>query len=185
MGKVISSINVTADGFCGHIDAIADEEHHQFATDLLERADILLLGRLTYQIFESFWPIAARDNTLPRPLFELAQLLDKKRKVVASKTLARVEWNNSTLLRNLCFETITRLKELDQTVLIFGSPGLLSYMTEQGLIDVYYFTVQPIIAGKGKHLFEELALGQRVNLRHLATKQSASGLVTISYDKTN
>lgn len=44
MGKVISSINVTADGFCEHIDAIADEEHHQFATDLLRAADILLLA---------------------------------------------------------------------------------------------------------------------------------------------
>jgi len=185
MGKIISSINVTADGFCGHIDAIADEEHHQFAIELLRTADILLLGRVTYQLFESYWPIAAKDNTLPGSLFELAQLLDKKQKIVASKTLSKVDWNNSTILQNISSDTITKLKETDKTILIFGSPGLLSNMTEQGLIDEYYFTVQPIIAGKGKHLFEELKLGQRVNLRHIATKQSTSGVVTIRYDRTN
>jgi dihydrofolate reductase len=185
MGKVISSISVTPDGFCGHIEGIADEEHHQFAIDLLKKADVLLLGRLTYQIFERYWPFAVKDSTLSKPMLELAVSLDRINKVVASKTLTKADWKNSVILQNVNVDTISTLKEPNKNVLIFGSPGLLSSMTKQGLIDEYYFTIHPMIAGNGKRLFEELKLGKRIDLKYRKTKKFRSGVLTICYSKTN
>jgi dihydrofolate reductase len=181
MGTIVSSINVTADGFCGHLDAIADEEHHVFAMDLLRQADLLLLGRLTYQLFEKFWPIAAQDRTLARPIFELAQLLDNIKKIVATTTLQKAEWKNSTILNLANSHTINELKTSHKNILIFGSPGLLSSLTQQGLIDEYYFSIQPIISGKGVRIFDKVSLENRVDLRHIKTLNFKSGVVTVHY----
>jgi dihydrofolate reductase len=185
MGKIIASINVTADGFCEHTDAIVEDEHHRFAADLVKQADLLLFGRVTYQLFEGYWPSAARDISLPKPVFELAQLLDNVKKVVASRTLSKVSWNNSTLLPDVTIDTITAIKQVHNHILLFGSPGLLSVMSKQGLIDEYYFTIQPMLAGKGHRIFDMVTLEQRLNLKYLETKKFASGVVTLCYGKSN
>ena len=56
MRKLVSSINITLDGFCDHTAVIADDELHQNANELLSNADTLLFGRVTYQLMESGWP---------------------------------------------------------------------------------------------------------------------------------
>jgi dihydrofolate reductase len=184
MGNLISSINVTPDGFCGHTDVIADEEHHQFAIDLLKGADIVLFGRITYQLLESYWPLAAKDRTLPKPMLEFAQLIDKVDKVVASKTLKEIQWKPTTILKEINSDNINDLKQKsNKGILIFGSPGLVSELTKLGLVDEYYFSVQPIISGKGKRLFETLNLKQSHNLCLTDTKQFKSGVVTLCYTK--
>jgi dihydrofolate reductase len=183
MGILISSINVTTDGFCNHIDAIADDEHHSFALDLLRQADILLLGRLTYQLFESYWPIAAQDKTLARPIYELARLLDNKTKIVVTETLEKAEWNNTSILELANQETINQLKAKYQHILLFGSPGLLSSLTKQSLVDEFYFTIQPIISGKGIRIFDKICLDNRVDLKHINTMNFKSGVVTVRYSK--
>jgi dihydrofolate reductase len=181
MGTLISSINITADGFCGHLDAIADEEHHLFAIDILRQADLLLLGRQTYQIFEDFWPIAAKDKTLAKPIFEFAQLLDNTKKIVATTTLQKAEWKNTSILYLANSSTISDLKSNHKNILVFGSPGLLSSLTQQGLINEYYFTIQPIISGKGVRIFDKLSLESRLDLKLVKTMQFVSGVVTLHY----
>ena len=183
MGKLISSINITIDGFCGHEDAIADDEHHYFSANLLKQADCLLIGRVTYQLFEKFWPSAAENPALPKPIYELAQRLDTIKKVVVSTTLQKAEWKNTSVLNFANSETIDALKNKYTNLLIFGSPGLLTSLTQMGLVDEYYFTVQPIISGKGIKIFDELSLDDRMDLRHVDSKQFASGVVANHYSR--
>ena len=185
MGTIISSINVTADGFCGHLDAIADEEHHSFATDLLRQADLLLLGRVTYQLFEKFWPQAAQDTSLAKPIFELAHLLDNVKKVVVTTTLQKAEWKNTSILMSVNSDIVESLKATHKKILVFGSPGLLSSLTKQELIDEYYFTIQPIISGKGIRIFDKLSLDEKINLKLIQTKQFASGVLTVYYSRND
>ena len=52
MRKVISSINVTLDGFCDHTAGIADDDLHMQVNELFRKADTALLGRVTYQLME-------------------------------------------------------------------------------------------------------------------------------------
>jgi len=179
MGTLTSSINVTADGFCGHLDAIADEEHHEFALDLLKDFDTLLLGRRTYQLFESFRPNAVNDLTLPKSVLEFARVLNDIKKIVATKTLKDLNWNNTSEIGTVDSTTLSTFK--DKKILIFGSPDLVSDLSRQGLIDHYYFTVQPIIAGKGKRLFDNLNLGDRQTLTLTNTRQFKSGVTTLFY----
>ena len=51
MGRIISSINITPDGFCGHTEVVADEAHHQFANNLSRNSDVELLASVTYKLF--------------------------------------------------------------------------------------------------------------------------------------
>src|SRR5258707_417346 len=81
MGKIISQLNVTPDGYCGHSEVIADDELHDFASELLRNAQTILFGRVTYQLMESYWPVAAKDSSLPKSIFDFANLIDKMDKI--------------------------------------------------------------------------------------------------------
>jgi HTH-like domain len=53
------SINITLDGCCDHRAILPDEELHRHHAQNLERADALLLGRVTYEMMEAAWrPVA-------------------------------------------------------------------------------------------------------------------------------
>lgn len=57
--KVILAMNISVDGFADHTVAVAaDDELHDFFTDLLSNVDTILFGRVTYQLMESYWPHA-------------------------------------------------------------------------------------------------------------------------------
>jgi hypothetical protein len=109
MRKVILFNMATLDGFFagpnGEIDwHHVDEEFNEFAMAQLNAADGLLFGRVTYQGMASYWPtnmarmndpiVADKMNTLP--------------KIVFSRTLERVEWNNTRLVKgNIPGEPLT------------------------------------------------------------------------------
>ncbi len=182
MSKLISSINITIDGFCGHEDVVADEEHHEFINDLLAAADKVLLGRVTFQLFESYWPLAAKDTSLPKAMFDFANLIDNIQKVVVSKTLENTEWRHTTIIQDLSEKSISKLKQdSSKSIVILGSPSIISKLSELKLIDDYYFSVQPIIAGQGKHLFETFSLNKSNSLKLVVTNQYKSGVVTLRY----
>lgn len=180
MGKLISSINITPDGYCGHSDVIADEELHEFATGLLKKADTVLFGRVTYQLLESYWPMAAKNTSLPKPMYEFAQLIDKAEKVVASKTLKTANWQRTSIIDLLNTDTVQELKAKKE-ILIFGSPGIVSLLTKLGLIDEYYFSVQPILAGKGKRFFDTFNLDKRCELTLTDRRIFKSGAAALCY----
>ena len=54
--KLIAAINMTLDGYCDHTAGIADNELHEHYNELLRDASLLLYGRITYQLMESYWP---------------------------------------------------------------------------------------------------------------------------------
>ena len=89
MARIISQLNGTPDGFCGHSDVIADDELHEFASELLRNSGTILFGRITYQLMESYWPKAAKDISLPKSMFDFANLIDNADKIVFSKTASR------------------------------------------------------------------------------------------------
>src|SRR5574337_2212617 len=75
----------------GWLVPYVDEKMMQVMIEWIQRADALLLGRKTYEIFAAYWPhitdadpIAAKFNSV--------------RKYVASRTLDRLDWKNSILL---------------------------------------------------------------------------------------
>ncbi len=172
------SINVTLDGCCDHRAGIADEDLHRHAAELLEQADALVFGRVTYQMMESAWrlPTAAAIPEWMRPF---AQTIDAAKKHVVSSTLERVDWN-AELVRGDLGEAIQRLKQEPGNGLLVGGVKLPLALTELGLIDEYEFVVHPRLAGHGPWLFE--GLSKYVDLKPVSRLELGSGAVAMRYE---
>jgi dihydrofolate reductase len=81
MRNIIAAINMTLDGFCNHTTGIADEEIHQHYNELLNNADTLLFGRITYQLMESYWPSLVKNPKGNKPMDEFAVLINNISKI--------------------------------------------------------------------------------------------------------
>jgi dihydrofolate reductase len=182
MRKIISSMNITPDGFCDHTAMIVDDELHHYANEFLKTADTVFFGRITYQLFESYWPQAAKTRTAPAPMVEFADLIDDVKKIVFSKTLKEVNWKNSMLVNEIKKEAILKLKqEPGKHIIIWGSPGLVAELTSLGLIDEYHFLIHPMIPGNGKRFFENIKLDTRLQLKFINTATFRSGVIIAKY----
>lgn len=180
MRKLITAINMTLDGFCDHTAAIADDELHEHYNELLTNAGILLYGRITYQLMESYWPTIVKNPTGNKPTDEFAVLIDNIPKIVFSRTLKNVDWKNTELKKELIKEEILELKQQPGKDIFVGSPSLIVALTQLNLIDEYQLCVHPVILGKGLPLFKNI--NDRINLKLLKTKIFGSGSILLYYE---
>jgi dihydrofolate reductase len=179
MRKVVFAINNTIDGYADHTAGIADDALHDFHTDLLDDCDIILFGRTTYQLMESFWPTAKNVPGITKSMIRFAEKINSIKKMVFSKNLNKVSWNNVELHSKDLFEQINQLKKQNGKNIAIGSLSLAAQCAKAGLIDEYWFVVQPIILGRGKALFKDLDLN--IHLELLETKKFNSGTVALHY----
>ncbi len=185
--NIIVSMRVTLDGFItgahGEMDwmeEFLDEALATYESELQKAVDTALFGRVTYQGFESYWPTVALDPSSPPGLVEYAYRLNAMRKIVFSKTLSHVEWNNSTLVKEIVPEEIAQLKqEPGRDIVIHGSASIVRTLTNLGLIDTYQLLVYPVVLGSGKRLWSDVL--HKVKLQLASIKTHPSGVVVLSY----
>lgn len=154
MRNVVFAINTTVDGCCGHESVIADDELHEYFTELLHDSDVEIFGRNTYQLMYPYWHDVAMNQSETKVINEFARAFDSIPKIVFSTTLKSVEWNNTILLRSNLREEILKLKQQPGKNISIGALNIASQAAQWNLIDEYHFVVHPIIAGKGPRLFE-------------------------------
>jgi dihydrofolate reductase len=175
------SINVTLDGCCDHRAIVPTEELHRHAAAILERADALLFGRVTYEMMEAAWRPTA-SGAMPdwmQPWMEpFARTIDAARKYVVSSTLTSVDWN-AELVRGDLRTAVERLKAEPGRGLYVGGVTLPKALAELGLIDEYELVVHPRIAGRGPTLFA--GLPKPVELELVDRQELASGAVAMRY----
>jgi len=183
MRKVIAAINMTLDGFCDHTALIADDEIHQHYNELLKSADIILYGRITYQLME-YWPTVVKNPTGNKSIDKFAVTMDNIPKVVFSQTLKNVEWKTARLAKGDIKEELLQLKQSrngGSKDILVGSRSLIVTLLNLNLIDEFQLCVQPIIAGKGLPLLNNI--DDRINLKLLKTKTfTSSGSITFYYE---
>ncbi len=179
MRKLIFAINVSLDGCADHRVGFADDELHDFFTNLLDNMDILLFGRVTYQLMESYWPHAPEDPNATSSIIRFARKINAKSKIVFSKTLNKAEWTNTRLDRNDLIEEVTRLKQETGGAVLVGGISISQELMRHGLIDEFWLLVHPIIWGNGRRLFDNTA--EKINLKLLDTKTFDSGVVVLHY----
>ncbi|HZV13163.1 MAG TPA: dihydrofolate reductase family protein [Candidatus Kapabacteria bacterium] len=180
MRKLIAAINMTLDGFCDHTAVTPDEEIHQHYNELLRNADTLLFGRITYQLMESSWPAVVKNPTGNKPFDEFAVLIDNISKIVFSRTLKNVDWENTTLKKEIITEEVLELKQQTGKNLVVGSPSLIVTFTQLGVIDEYQLCVHPVVIGRGLPLFKNIK--DRVDLELLKIKTFGCGAVILYYE---
>ncbi|HET9870272.1 MAG TPA: dihydrofolate reductase family protein, partial [bacterium] len=112
----------------------------------------LLFGRVTYQMMEAFWP-----NQGIQMMPEVAKGMTASPKVVFSRTLDKVTWENTVLLKGDLVEEVKKLKSAPgPDMVILGSGSIVAQLAKENLIDQYQIVISPIALGAGRTLFEGL-----------------------------
>jgi dihydrofolate reductase len=179
MRKLFWQMSVTLDGFMegpnrelDHTAGVEDADFDRYATEMLNSIDAMLLGRRTYQLFEGYWPSATGPD---------AERINELAKVVFSRTLEKVEWNNSRLVRDNIAEEVSRLKEEPgKDLALFGSADLASTLIGEGLIDEYRIFVTSFVLGGGTPMFKGISDGMALKLLNATTW--SSGTVALFYE---
>ncbi|MDX6261149.1 MAG: hypothetical protein QOH84_2837 [Kribbellaceae bacterium] len=170
MRKLIESTFVTLNGSISNPQDWSgpywDEEHFGYSGKLMEGAEALLLGRVTYEGFAEAW--SQRDG-------EMADTFNNLPKYVASRTLTDTTWN-AKLLAGDAAEAVRKLKAEDGGNLVkFGTGSFSATLLEHKLVDEYHFWVFPVLAD-GEQLFAESKIGIN-HLELLGTTTFKSGIV--------
>jgi dihydrofolate reductase len=179
MRKLIMQMNISLDGIADHQVAMADDELHDFAADRLEMTDILVFGRVTYQLMESYWPHARDDPEATESMLKFADKYNALPKIVFSRTLQKADWTNTRIIRDNLAEEVLKLKQQSGKNVSVGGISLSQELMRLGLIDEYLLLVQPVIWGKGKRLFENL--NDKARFKLIDTKTFQSGVVVLDY----
>jgi len=152
MRKLIAAINMTLDGFCDHAAGLPDEEIHQHYTDLLDNADVILYGRITYQLMQ-FWQTLLKNPSGEKSMDDFAIAIDKIPKIVFSHKLKNTEWDSAKLANQPIEEIVKELKQQSGRDILVGSRSLIIQLMKLNLIDEYQLCVHPVVAGSGLPLF--------------------------------
>jgi len=183
MRNVIFAINSTLDGCCDHTKTIADDELLEYYTHLLRDVDLLVFGRKTYQLMIPYWPDVAKSQSETKATNEFAQTFDSINKIVFSQSLDSAEGTNTRIVRTNLRDEILKLKQEQGKNILIGGVAIPSQLIELGLVDEYYFVVQPIVAGEGRRLLEGISLPEKLQLKLVESKIYKSGCVALHYMK--
>jgi dihydrofolate reductase len=191
MRKVIASTFVTLDGLMvgqnEEMDWVLDNLDGEMENDIadqLKNVDAILLGRVTYQIMANYWPTATTDASVRRSQGAEDPIITDKMnnlpKIVFSKTLQKVEWKNSRLIKENIKDEILKIKQQPgKDMVILGSASIVQTFTNLGLIDEYRLLLHPVVLGSGKPLFKDIK--DRLNLKLMKTKTYKNGVVSLDY----
>ncbi len=150
-----------------------DEDFGNAVDEWFTNADAFLLGRKTYEIFESYWPKVDDPNN------RIATKLNALPKYVASRTLDSARWNNARIIDDVVGE-VAKLKEQPGNELqVHGSANLARTLINHDLVDEYRLLFFPVHLGSGKKLFaDDVKAGA---LRHVSTTTTKAGVVIATY----
>ncbi len=182
MRKIIAGINMTLDGFCDHTAGIPDEAIHQHYTDLLNGADTILYGRITYQLME-YWRPFIKNPSGEQSMDDFAIAIDKIQKIVFSHTLDAVDWGSARLSNQTIEDEVLALKQSgnnESKDILVGSRSIIIQLLKLNLLDELQLCIYPVIVGAGLPLFEKIT--DRTLLKLTKTKTFSSGAVILYYE---
>jgi dihydrofolate reductase len=187
MGKIVVSESMTLDGVVQ--DPVGDEGFArgnwfgQFGGTDLEAwgkvkteealaAEALLLGRRSDEFFGTSW----NDRS-----GEWADRLRSMPKYVASSTIERAVWANSTVLKGDVVTEVSKLKQgLAGDIVVYASFRLVRTLMEHDLVDEFRLVVFPVVLGDGQRLFGETTDNMPIRLVNTAT--IGEGLASLTYE---
>ena len=163
-----------SDGFDrgGWTSAYGDEEGLHFLNAMFERADGLLLGRRTWEIFEGYWPHHHGDDPISNGINVLP-------KYVASTTLKDPGWNTHVIDGDVEAAIRDLKAKPGRELQVHGSGDLLRWLLERDLVDELILRIYPVVVGDGRRLFPEQ--GQTHNLELVESLSVPSGVMLQTY----
>lgn len=179
MGKLIMWNIITLDGYfegeknweLPFHEIVWGPELERFSLKQLSSAGYLVFGRITYEGMAAYWKTAKGET---------ADFMNQLPKVVCSRTLKSVDWNNSILIKENVANEIATLKEkCDKDLYVLGSANLSETLIRENLLDEYRIVIAPVIAGKGRYLFPQGLPEKR--LAFISSQSLMTGGVILTY----
>lgn len=150
-------------------------ETGKYKVDELASVDTLLLGKNTYETFASYWPGQTGEG--------FADPINKMPKYVVSRSLQKVEWNNSHILRDVA-KDVAALKKSDAgDILVYGSGTLVKALLHHNLIDELRLMVYPVSIGGGLRLFDDSRELKKFELKY--SRVTENGILILEYQPIN
>ncbi len=152
------------------------QEESEYAEEGAKSESILLFGRVTYQMMASYWPTPQAKKDIPG----VAEGMNRSEKIVFSRTLKKVEWENTTLLKDNLVEEVKKLKRGKKDITILGSGSIVTQLADSGLIDTYQIMVDPVALGAGTPIFS--GMKRTLDLKLKSSRVFKSGVVLLIYE---
>ena len=177
MRKVVGYLLMALDGVVedpGEWLEDFDEDMRENMVEVINAQDAVLLGRVMYQEWATYWPTATDE-----PLF--ASFINNVPKYVVSTTLSSVdEWQPATLIKGHVSQEIAQLKQQHgKNIGVHGSLTLVSSLLEQGFLDELVLIVSPVLVGSGRRLLKEGNSLKRLKL--VSSKSTRTGALILTY----
>jgi dihydrofolate reductase len=153
-----------------------DPEFQEFVKGNASDAGVLLFGRVTYQMMESYWPtpLAAKNDPV------VAKGMNEAEKIVFSRTLEQAGWATTTLVKGDLLDTVRTLKKQGgKNLVVLGSGRIVAQLAGAGLVDAYQIVVKPVVLGSGRTLFE--GVKERLALKLTGSRAFGNGSVVLNY----
>ncbi|MCA2001512.1 MAG: dihydrofolate reductase family protein [Chloroflexi bacterium] len=156
---------------------IPDAEWDAFVSRNAGSGGTLVFGRITYEMMASYWPTPMAAEQMP----DIAERMNNLPKVVFSRTLNNVSWQNAKLVKGDMVNEVKRMKNADGAdMAILGSGSVVSQLAQARLIDEYQFVMDPVVLGSGRTMFD--GLKEKLTLRLKKSQTFANGNVLLSYE---
>jgi dihydrofolate reductase len=131
-----------------------------------------------YPGYEQYWLALLANPTGTKNKNAYARRADNIPHIVLSKTLDKVAWKATRIVRDI--EEIRVMKEQQgKNIVAWGGATFVSSLMNMGLIDEVRLMVNPIILGGGKALFKDVK--ERHSLKLIRAKPLKSGKVSLTY----
>lgn len=188
MRNVVLWVGMSVDGFTSGENERLDwlvphatqPEAHEVFQRLRERADTILLGRVNYEGFLGYWPQVKDDPKASPDDKAISRWLEDTEKVVFSRTLREVTWQNARLARRDAVTEVAALKRADgKDIIIQNSTRLAQSLFAADLVDEVALVVAPVALGKGRALFAGLP-GQ-IELERAELRPVKDGTFVVRY----
>lgn len=126
----------------GWVSPYGDKVYGKVVKKELQPAEYLL-GRKTFEIWESYWPLHA----------DFWPGINDGVKYVLSKSRKKSDWKNSVFIKSIA--GIKKLKNSKGSdIHVWGSSELVHLLLKNDLVDELRLKIHPVILGKGKKLFD-------------------------------
>ena len=181
MRKLTAFNFITLNGFFkGPHDDISwhkhGEEEGEYSIEAMKADNILLFGRITYEMMEGYWSTQQAMTNDP----VVAEAMNSSEKIVFSNTLKKAGWNNTSLVSGDIIDAVRKMKQTPgKDLTILGSGTIVSQFAEAGLIDEYEIMVDPVVIADGTPMFK--GIKQELNLQLTGTRVFKSGVVLLRY----
>ncbi len=153
-----------------------DAEFNEYAVAMLDSVDTLLFGRVTYELMANFWPTADAMKNDP----VVAERMNNLSKIVFSRTLDKVDWHNTRLVKNNIEDEVIKIKKQPgKDVALLGSGSIMSQFAQHGILDEYRLMINPVVLGRGNPLFKDI--NDRLKFKLAKTRTFRSGNVLLYY----